>query len=87
MHFFFGSFQSGKIENKPNFRAINTLSTFHSLLFSYDVDQVLEKTTSLANFPGYGYLVGDEINEIMSDYQLLRHREEKIYCEMLCYSE
>ncbi|HLB57042.1 MAG TPA: ATP-grasp domain-containing protein [Coxiellaceae bacterium] len=87
MHFFFSSFQSGKIENKPNFSAINNLSTFHSLLFAYDVNQVLEKTTSLANFPGYGYLIGDEINKIMSDYQLLRHHEEKIYSDMLCYSE
>lgn len=86
MHFFFGSSQNGKIENKPNFTAINTLSTFHSLLFGYDVNQVLEKTTSLANFPGYGYLIGDEINKIMSDYQLLRHREEKIYCDMLLAS-
>lgn len=83
MHFFLSSQQRGKIKNGPDFTDIQSLSTFHSLFFAYDANQILEKTTSLANFPGYGYLVGNEMSALTSDYHALRGYEEKIYSAVL----
>lgn len=83
LHFFLENKNEGKIQTTPNFALIRKLSTFHSIFFSYDINQIFPKTTSLANFPGFGYLISENTNILMNEYKLLRQYENIIFGEII----
>lgn len=82
-HIFFISPTEGIVKKSPNMLSIINLPSFHSVSFRFDQGDQLLKTTSLADFPGFAYLVADTQDQLEKDYKELRDVEKSLYSEML----
>lgn len=81
-HIFLVSAHSGIITKQPNLKSIINLPSFHSLSFRYELGDDLVKTTSLADFPGFVYLVSADKQQIEKDYQFIRESEKTLYLDI-----
>jgi biotin carboxylase len=82
-HVFFTSPIDGIAKNSPNFKPIIDLPSFHSISFRFEKGDTLVKTTSLADFPGFIYLVADTEDQLNKDYKAFRQLEQMLYADML----
>jgi len=82
-HVFFASPVDGIVKNSPNFKPIIDLPSFHSISFRFEKGDTLVKTTSLADFPGFIYLVADTEDQLDKDYKAFRQLEQILYADML----
>lgn len=81
-HVFLTSSRDGKITNQPNLLPIINLKSFHSISFRFEKGHTLVKTTSLADFPGFVYLVSKDKKQVESDYTTIREYEKALYNDM-----
>lgn len=81
-HTFLVSPSSGLITKTPDLNPIINLPSFHSLAFRFEQGHNLVKTTSLADFPGFVYLVSEDKQQVEKDYQTLREYEKTLYTDI-----
>ena len=83
-HVFFRAEISGQVEQAVDFsKWYQHLSSLYSMAFHIKPGLQLIKTTTLANFPGYCYLVAQKPSQIVEDYQFIRQNEMNLYQSML----
>jgi hypothetical protein len=81
-HVFLRSFTGGNVIHTPDTKDIVKLDSFHSMSLSLDKGDILLKTTSLVDFPGFVYLVSEDKNKVIEDYNQLREYEQIMYIKM-----
>lgn len=81
-HTFLVSSSGGTITKEPNLQSIINLPSFHSLSFRFERGNNLVKTTSLADFPGFVYLVSEDRQQVEKDYQVIREYEKTLYLDI-----
>ena len=81
-HTFLVSPSSGVITKDPDLQSIINLPSFHSLSFRFERGNNLVKTTSLADFPGFVYLVSEDRQQVETDYQIVREYEKTLYSDI-----
>lgn len=82
-HIFFISPVSGLIHQSPQLQAMTELASFHSIFFRFNKGSQLLKTSTLADFPGFCYLIADTKEQIEKEYRMLRQAEKTLYTNML----
>lgn len=72
----------GEILRQPDLRHIRALGSFHSLVLQDS--GILQETRSLVNCPGYVTLVGDDMDQLMTDLAQVRALEGDLFKQMVC---
>lgn len=81
-HTFLVSSCDGGIIKQPDLQPIINLPSFHSISFRFELGRTLVKTTSLADFPGFVYLISEDKQQVEKDYKILREYEKTLYVNM-----
>ena len=81
-HTFLAASCDGEITKQPDLQPIINLPSFHSLSFRFELGDIMVKTTSLADFPGFVYLVSEDKQQVEKDYEILREYEKTLYSDM-----
>ncbi|MBK2125861.1 hypothetical protein [Fangia hongkongensis] len=82
MHVFLFSTIEGDIQAVPQSAPWCDITTLHSSFVNLTEGNKLEKTTSLANFSGYVYLLSDKQNTLHDDYTKFRKLENEYYQQL-----
>lgn len=69
------SHQEGILKNLDKFSEIEKLQSFYSKVIEVNVGEKIKKTVDLTTTPGFVFLVNEDKNQIMNDYNFIRDIE------------